>query len=405
MTTLYRILFILFLSCYLLYFGCARKAIQANTIPDGNVTITPTPTVTPVPLPLSTPVPEIVSLDEDFQKSMKPLWDNYFKEDFSDTRTIDLLIATNRKTKNGKFGCSDEQLSVNLESSTQYGLCKINVPKNHTIGQINFTKNNRQSSHEYFKILNARTFAESNFVELIKKTKRIPLVFVHGFNVRYQEAVLRASQIAYDLKYQGPVILFSWPAGAGDGFFDENMITRTYEANTKNATDSVAPFKKFLQLLKANQLKVNLVVHSMGHQVVLPALKELGDTESEKLVVNELILNAPDYDASDFTKLVESIKKVVGRITLYCSFNDKAMLASKSLNKNERVGACTYSEDVDSVNVSLVDAESLGLGHGYYSSRAILSDVFQVLMGLGADKRLFIHKSEPNSTEKYILRP
>ena len=58
----------------------------------------------------------------------------------------------------------------------------------------------------------------------IKKMGRTPLVFVHGFNVRYQEAVLRAAQINYDLKYQGPIILFSWPAGAGDGFFDDKFL-------------------------------------------------------------------------------------------------------------------------------------------------------------------------------------
>lgn len=384
---------------FFLFLACAKAPVQSLPTVVSESIIVNTPVATPAA------VPEIISLDDDFQKAMKPLWDGYFKEDFSDTRTIDILIATNRKTKNGKFGCSDQQLGVQLDSNVQYGQCKINVPKNHTIGQINFTKNNRQSSHDYFKVLNAKTFNESNLIELIKKPKRTPLVFVHGFNVRYQEAVLRAAQIAYDLKYQGPVLLFTWPAGAGDGFFDENMITKTYEANSKNAQDSVEPFIKFLQLLKTHQLKINLVVHSMGHQIVLPALKTLGETESDKVVINELILNAPDYEAHEFTKLIEVIKKVSNRITLYCSFNDKAMMASKSLNKNERLGACTYSEDVDVVNVSLVDAESLGLGHGYYSSRAILNDVFQVLMGLNADKRLFIHKSEPNSTEKYFLRP
>lgn len=374
------------------------------------MTPTPIPTLAPTAI-IVTPVaavPEILNLDDDFQRSMKPLWDGYFKEDFSDTRTLDILVVSNRKMKNGKFGCTDEHLGVVLEPTTQYGLCKINVPKNHTIGQINVAKNNRQSSHDFFKILNAKTMPEQSLIEALKKSKRTPLVFVHGFNVRFQEAVLRAAQIAYDLKYQGPVLLFSWPAGAGDGFFDENMITRTYEQNSKNAQDSVEPFKKFLTDLKNNNLKINLVVHSMGHQVVLPALKAIGEMASEendKLIVNELILNAPDYEASEFTKLTDVIKKLANRITLYCSFNDKAMIASKSLNKNERLGACTYSEDVDSINVSLVDAESLGLGHGYYSSRAILNDVFQVLMGLNADKRLFIHKSEPNSTEKYFLRP
>jgi hypothetical protein len=46
-----------------------------------------------------------------------------------------------------------------------------------------------------------------------------------------------------------------------------------------------------------------------------------------------------------------------------------------------------------------------GLGHSYYSSRPILTDIFQVLLGIPAEDRLFIRKSEPNSTEDYYLRP
>jgi hypothetical protein len=80
------------------------------------------------------------------------------------------------------------------------------------------------------------------------------------------------------------------------------------------------------------------------------------------------------------------------------------MVASETYNKNERLGACTFSEDVDSINVGLIEDLNAGLGHSYYSSRAILTDVFQVLLGLDAEKRLFIRKSEPNSTEKYFLR-
>jgi esterase/lipase superfamily enzyme len=138
--------------------------------------------------------------------------------------------------------------------------------------------------------------------------------------------------------------------------------------------------------------------------MVLPALKDLGH-ESSDIFVNELILNAPDFHADDFTDLTDVIKNITSRITLYCSYNDKAMIASKTVNDSERLGACTYSEDVDSINVSLIDDDAFALGHGYYSSRAILSDVFQLLLGIDADRRLFIRKSEPNSTEKYFLRP
>ncbi len=362
------------------------------------------PESTPKPVEVIAPpvvevVPEVVNLDEKFQGELKPIWENYFIEDYTDTRAIDVLVVTNRKSKTGNFGCTNGTYGVAFDKVTSFGVCKINVPKNHSTGELTFTKDGRQSSHDYFKILNAKSLQEAAIVDHLKKTKRNPLVFVHGFNVRYEEALLRAAQIAYDLKYQGPVILFSWPSGAGDGFFDEQLLTRTYENNNQNAKASVVAFRNFINTLAGNNLKVNLVVHSMGHQVVLPGLKDL-----HKSVVNELVLNAPDFEAAEFLRLIENIKDTSRRITLYCSYNDKAMTASKTLNQNERMGACTFSENLDTINVSLIDDPALGLGHGYYSSRAILSDVFQVLLGIDAEKRLFIRKSEPNSTEKFYLR-
>ncbi len=353
------------------------------------------------------------NLDFKFSQDLNKIWETFFKEVFTDTRSIDLFIATNRKMKNGMMGCSNDQLGVEGDNLLKLGLCRINVPKNHTTGEINFTKDNRQSSHDYFKVIGYKNFTEEKFFESLKKSRRIPLVFVHGFNVRYQEAVLRAAQIAYDLKYQGPVVLFSWPAGAGDGFLDEKLINVTYKNNTKTAADSIVYFKNFLSSFKKADIKINLMVHSMGHQVVIPALNDWVKENSQQLnpenkLINELILNAPDFESDKFVEYAESLNALTKRITLYCSFNDNAMVASEVFNKTKRLGACTQVENVDSINVSQVDAPTLGiggLGHGYYSSRPILSDVFQVLLGLDAEKRLFIRKSEPNSTEKYFLRP
>ena len=345
------------------------------------------------------------SKEERMQKNLHQVWkDGYFEENFDQTKTLDVLIVTNRKAKTNAFGCGEEQFGIESGSALQFGLCKVNVPRNHATGAIDLAKDSRQSSNDYFKIMEAKNLQQSDLISVIKKSGRTPLVFVHGFNVRYQEAVLRASQIAFDLKYQGPIILFTWPAGSGDGFFEGTLLNKTYESNLTNAKASITLFKDFLINLQDKGIKVNLAVHSMGHQVVLPALKQLSETDSDKIFINQLILNAPDFDANEFKSLVKNIKSVSNKVTLYCSYNDKAMFASKTLNKGDRLGACAFFEDIDVINVSSIDDPTLGLGHGYYSSRPILSDVFQTLLGIDADKRLFIVKSEPNSTEKYFLR-
>jgi esterase/lipase superfamily enzyme len=44
-------------------------------------------------------------------------------------------------------------------------------------------------------------------------------VFVHGFNVSFENALRRTAQIAYDLNFDGAPFLFSWPGGDVE-FFD-----------------------------------------------------------------------------------------------------------------------------------------------------------------------------------------
>jgi hypothetical protein len=96
------------------------------------------------------------------------------------------------------------------------------------------------------------------------------------------------------------------------------------------------------------------------------------------------------------------IRPTANRITLYCSTNDKALSASSSVNNSARLGACSKISGIDTINVSLIDETTIG--HSYYASRDVISDIFQVLLGLEADRRLFIKKSNREENEDYFLR-
>ncbi|MBU6339184.1 MAG: alpha/beta hydrolase [Rickettsiales bacterium] len=342
--------------------------------------------------------------DEKLQKKLKEVWSEYYNENFVNNKVVEVFVVTNRKSVNNSFSCDNTSFGVELNSEVKFGLCKINVPKNHDVGIINVAPNNIGSPDSYFKTIDAKAIEKDDFINSLKKSNRTALVFVHGFNVRYQEALLRAAQIAYDLKYQGPIVLFTWPSGAKEGILDSNLINKTYLDNQNNAKTSINIFADFLQDLHKNNIRINLVVHSMGHQVVLPALSKLGEKNSNPKIVNELILNAPDFGVSEFRTTLPNIKNSSEHITIYCSNNDKAMVASKNFNGGDRLGACSSIADLDIINVGLTDDNILGLGHSYYSSKEILEDISQNLLGISADKRLFIKKSEPFSGEKYLLR-
>ena len=86
------------------------------------------PTVTPITGPApAAPLPRHV--DDEFQKTLSKIWGNYFIENYSDTRALDVLVVTNRQLNGTAFGCSNDQLGVERDDGVHFGICKINVPK------------------------------------------------------------------------------------------------------------------------------------------------------------------------------------------------------------------------------------------------------------------------------------
>lgn len=326
---------------------------------------------------------------------------------YSETQAIEVIYATNRELLSDKVGCSDKLFGVQPGKSLRYGTCKINVPKKHPTGLIEFSNDPRSESHKYFRFLGGKHNLTLDGLKQMfdeKKPASI-LLFVHGFNVKFEEAVLRAAQIAYDLKYQGQVLVYTWPAGSQEGIMN-SLINKTYESNRNSAAASINDAAGVIQWLSTLNIPIHLAVHSMGHQVIVPALDKVAQSVQQP-IFEELVLNAPDLPVEDFHRFLPSVKKLAKRVTVYCSFNDNAIAASETYNKNRRLGACETADGVDVINVSEIDAPTMGvagLGHGYYSSRAILTDVYQLLLGIEAEKRLFIRRSEPNSVEDFYLR-
>lgn len=368
------------------------------------------PPVQPPPVVEQAPAAPVVKIvprvygSEAVQRELSGL----IREPFSETQAMEVIYATTRKAVGDPSECGDSSFGVDLGSEVSYGTCRINVPKIHAVGGFEVSADPRADPHRYFRVLGHAPLDQAGLFDRLRERPGSDiLVFVHGFNVKFQEAVMRSAQIAYDLKFQGPVVLFSWPAGAAEGMLESKMINLTYQTNRGNAARSVPKAAALWMGLAGLDARIHLMVHSMGHQLVLPSLAQASQSIGRRFI-GELILNAPDIPVKDFQRLAPRFKELADRVTVYCSYNDNAIAASETYNKGRRMGGCEREPGVDVINVGGIDAPALGvggLGHGYYSSRPILTDIFQVLLGTPAEKRLFIRKSEPNTPEDYYLRP
>ena len=338
------------------------------------------------------------------EESLSSLLNNKMPEGYDLSKTIRIYFATNRKTVGAPI-CGDTFYSIQSDTELRFGICDVNVPFFHDIGNLDFDPaKGRDLSFlfQYHKLINKDLLLSS----LGRNPSSEIIVFVHGFNVKFEEAILRSAQIKYDLKFSGDVVLYTWPAGAEEGLLNKFLINDTYNLNFQNAKNSRAYFKTFFLNILESKKKVHLIVHSMGHQVVIPVINEIYREKNNKFI-EELVLNAPDYDSREFMQIVNNLKSSSRRITVYCSPGDNALVASSKVNSNKRVGSCEKINGIDMINVNPVDAPFLGiggLGHGYYSSRPVLTDLFQVILGIDAPKRLFIRQSSQDNAENYVLR-
>ncbi|MEQ9365571.1 MAG: alpha/beta hydrolase [Leptospirales bacterium] len=321
---------------------------------------------------------------------------------FATSAKIPVFFATNRVPISLQPSCTDSYYGVRNSRELAYGLCEIGVPKRHAVGDLEPVSISRGDADRYYTPGRHSEYQAAGLIGRIaaEPTAEI-LLFVHGFNVKFEEAALRAAQLAYDVKFQGSVVLFTWPAGSDGGGPGSLLINQTYGENQTNARDTIRLFEKFLRELKRTGKTIHILAHSMGHQIVLPALAD-AEVKAGPGYLGEVILNAPDFPARDLLRFAPQLTRMSKRVTLYCSPGDNALVASAGLNSNHRAGLCGRIPGIDVINVNELDTSALG--HGYYSGRAVLTDVYQILLGVDVERRLFIRRSDPGGGEDYILR-
>ena len=75
--------------------------------------------------------------------------------------------------------------------------------------------------------------AKANFDARIKRMPgRRVLIFVHGFNTRFEEAVYRFAQIVHDARVDVAPVLFTWPSGGNvtDYVYDRDSAVYSRDA-------------------------------------------------------------------------------------------------------------------------------------------------------------------------------
>lgn len=319
------------------------------------------------------------------------LRDNYIK--------IPIYYATDRK----RTGLPDVSRFYGHDRGVfQVGICEVSIPRDHKMGELESPEfwrlEFRQDPGKHVVLLHINQLERSEFWKKIKlhvqkSTKKEILVFVHGFNVTFEDGARRTAQLAYDLGFDGAPILYSWPSQG-------KLSLLGYTTDENNVAWTVPHLKEFLKKisLTSGVSTMHLIAHSMGNRALTAALKSIVTDQKEKVTprFNELVLMAPDIDSEIFRRdIAPAIIKSAERITLYASSNDKALLLSKKFHTYPRAGQSgddiILIPNMDTIDVSDLDTDLVG--HSYYGDdRSVISDLFVLLKHrLGPDERNLLH--------------
>jgi esterase/lipase superfamily enzyme len=194
----------------------------------------------------------------------------------------------------------------------------VRVPEDHAIGKIEqpwkfklfsitFYEQARDPAR-HFVIQGVDVTSEDEWCGLVRSfDSDEALIFVHGFNNSFQDALYRGVQIFWDLKYAGLPVLFSWPSRSG---------VLSYGYDRDSALGARQSFLEVLSLVSAqdNIKRVHVLAHSMGNFVVLDALSRWQSAVPSKL--RELLMAAPDVDKDHYLTIAPAVRKLVSGMTL-----------------------------------------------------------------------------------------
>lgn len=303
-------------------------------------------------------------------------------------------FATDRKPIAGPSevrGFGPESFMDSLgKSKVSYGTALVNIPPNHIHGVIErpkwyrFEFRNDTSKHVFTiksTLLDKAAFFQGVERDATPDAPHSALLFVHGYNVSFDDATLRTAQLAYDLNFPGPALLFSWPS---------QSATADYQADEDRIVWATHDIENFIAdaLTNTHLQHLYIIAHSMGNRGVTSAIVSLIEKRPDLASrIQEVILAAPDIDAAIFRKdiapnIIKSKQGKAVNVTLYVSSKDKALMASKAIHKGPRVGEAGTSivlmpgiETVDATNV-----DTGFLGHSYIGDEVALLNDLALLM-------------------------
>ena len=248
---------------------------------------------------------------------------------------VDMLVATTREA------VEDPAYLYSGERGPELSLTDIDISippdRNRRIGEVQWPRRLPPNPATDFATLRAERLSVSQSRRWMHDNlgpSRNVMVFVHGFNNRFEDSVYRYAQLIHDSRSEVTPVLFTWPSRA-------SVFGYNYDKESTNYSRDALE-----QLMKAlsddgHVGEITIMAHSMGTWLAVEALRQMAIRDGQIAPkITNVILASPDIDIDVFRKQWQQFGDHRPKFTIFVSTDDRALAVSRIISGNRgRLGA------------------------------------------------------------------
>jgi esterase/lipase superfamily enzyme len=285
---------------------------------------------------------------------------------------VDVLVATTRRSSE----TPGILFSGERGKEPQVTEIAVSIPpdENRVVGQVQWPSKLPPNPENEFATLSVTPLEAQNAQSWLRnnlpKSRRV-LVFVHGFNNQYEDAVYRFAQIVHDSRADAAPVLFTWPSRG-------SIFAYNYDKESTNySRDALEDMLRRLAKEPAVG-EVTIMAHSMGSWLTVEALRQMAIRDGRvSPKIQNVILASPDLDVDVFSRQLAEIGEKRPRFTLFVSRDDRALSLSRRISGNvDRLGQVDptvepYRSEFEKAGIVVLDLTALKgndqLNHGKFA--------------------------------------
>ena len=288
-------------------------------------------------------------------------------------RRVDMLVATTRERTN-----SAEMFSGTRGQALAFASIAVSIPpaSARQVGEVQWPRHVPGNPATDFVTLKADVVDRSEALSWFQRTVRgVPrrqvLVFIHGFNNRFEDAVFRFAQVVHDSDAPVVPVLFTWPSRGSVLAYGYDRESTLYSRNA---------LEKLLNAIARDPAvgEISILAHSMGNSLALETLRQMAIRDGRVAPkIRNVLLAAPDVDVDLAKEAITDMGPKTKRpsFTLFVSQDDRALAVSRRVwGSSARLGAINPDQEpfrtqIERAAVTVVDLTKLRAGDALHHGK------------------------------------